>query len=266
MELTTRDDEVLADPESENYAKGTNEQIEEQYKRIHSDLGYLLDMLEHLNSYGVLYKDLTISRATVATVSISWTTLFIEGIKSEGYSGTVDITASGAGGLDTGAEAVSTWYYIWAIQGESGVSCLLSASHTDPTMPTGYTKKKLISAVYNDGAGDFRVFYQEGNYINYGAYLMFLNAGTAGATTEVDSSAYFPENTRDLDVMYYQTAAVVVTTIYGYMNGGYRFQAYPYSSGGGLQEKVTIASVNRKVAYDTTGTLYLYACGFWFMI
>lgn len=51
-----------------------------------------------------------------------------------GWSGkTADITVSGAGGLDTGAEEASTWYEIYAIETEAGTKNLLlhkSRSHT----------------------------------------------------------------------------------------------------------------------------------------
>ena len=71
---------------------------------------------------------------------------------------TIDIAVSGAGGLDTGAEANSTWYYLWIIrQTATGtIAGLLSTSATSPTMPTGYSHMALVGAVYNDGSGNFR--------------------------------------------------------------------------------------------------------------
>ena len=68
---------------------------------------------------------------------------------------TVDITASGANGLDTGAEAGSTWYYLWVIWNGTTTAGLLSASSTAPTMPSGYTHKALVGAVRNDGSSNF---------------------------------------------------------------------------------------------------------------
>lgn len=73
---------------------------------------------------------------------------------------TVDITASGANGLDTGAEAANTWYYLWVIFNRSQVSLLLSVSSTAPTMPSGYTYKALIGAVRNDAGSNFVAFRQ----------------------------------------------------------------------------------------------------------
>jgi hypothetical protein len=83
-------------------------------------------------------------------------------------SETVDITASGASGLDTGAEANSTWYYLWIIYNGTTVNALLSTSSTAPTMPTipsAYTYKALVGAVYNNSSGHFISLYQLGNKV-----------------------------------------------------------------------------------------------------
>jgi len=68
---------------------------------------------------------------------------------------TVDITASGAGGLDTGSEAVSTLYYLWVIYNGTTVTGLISTSSSAPTLPSGYIYKRLVGEVYNDASGNF---------------------------------------------------------------------------------------------------------------
>lgn len=76
---------------------------------------------------------------------------------------TADITASGAGGLDTGTEAASTWYAKWLIGKTDGTAAaMLSLSFTAPTMPTGYTLKRRVGAVYNNGSSNFEKFLQTG--------------------------------------------------------------------------------------------------------
>ncbi len=69
----------------------------------------------------------------------------------------VAITSSGANGLDAGSEANNTWYYVWLIKhGTNGtVAALLSTSPTSPTLPSGYTHKRLVFAVRNDGSSNF---------------------------------------------------------------------------------------------------------------
>jgi len=101
---------------------------------------------------------------------------------------TADITASGANGLDTGAEATSTWYYLWAIYNGTTVASLISASATAPTMPTGYTYKARVGAIYNNGSDDFIDILQLGRMAHrvdvYTADTV-LSAGTATSYTAI---------------------------------------------------------------------------------
>jgi hypothetical protein len=115
-------------------------------------------------------------------------------IKSVSF--TIDITASGANGLDTGSEATSTWYYIWAIAKDDGTKAgLFSASYTSPTLPSGYTYKALIGAVYNTSAGNFRLVRQMGRYATQ-AYVEFA-VSSAGYTT-LDISSAVPEGAKKI--------------------------------------------------------------------
>jgi hypothetical protein len=65
-----------------------------------------------------------------------------------------------AGGLDTGAKANSTWYFVWLIKrSDTGVvDALFSTSSTAPTMPTNYDYKRLIGAVRTDGSSNILAF------------------------------------------------------------------------------------------------------------
>ena len=54
---------------------------------------------------------------------------------------TIDPATNGANGLDTGSLAADTWYYVFVIQGTSGVAGLMSTS-TTPTLPSGYDDAK----------------------------------------------------------------------------------------------------------------------------
>lgn len=70
------------------------------------------------------------------------------------------------GGLDTGSVANSTWYYLFGIYNPtSSVSdILISASLSSPTMPSGYTKKRLIGFVYRSAGGVNTAFAHIGNW------------------------------------------------------------------------------------------------------
>jgi len=107
---------------------------------------------------------------------------------------TVDITASGANGLDTGSEASSTWYYLYLIYNPTTdtVAGLFSVSSTSPTMPSGYTKKRLVSARYNDASSNFIAFVQYNGEVFNNSYFGVLVGGTAGSYTSIDVSNYLP--------------------------------------------------------------------------
>ena len=100
------------------------------------------------------------------------------------------ITASGVNGLDTGAEAASTWYHIWAIYDGTTKALLFSTSATAPTMPSGYTYKKYIGAVYNSAASNFVAFAQKGNLVVCPATDVVV--GTDTTYTNVSLTAVVP--------------------------------------------------------------------------
>lgn len=94
---------------------------------------------------------------------------------------TAAITASGVNGLDTGSEATSTWYHIYVIYNGTTVASLLSASATSPTLPSGYTFKKYVGAVYNDSGDDFDSFHQLGNSVAKGENDFTITTTTFGS-------------------------------------------------------------------------------------
>lgn len=79
---------------------------------------------------------------------------------------TIDITASGANGLDTGSEANSTLYHVYVVGDSSGSNAtkgVFSVTNEDNTgtitLPSGYDiKRQLPLAVVNNGSGDFLKF------------------------------------------------------------------------------------------------------------
>lgn len=102
---------------------------------------------------------------------------------------TIDITASGVNGLDTGIEAISTWYSIWVIWNPSTdtVAGLFSTSATDPTMPGGYTRKRRVGWVRNDSIGDFASFFRVGDWLLKKKVLTILDTDTPAVVwTEID--------------------------------------------------------------------------------
>jgi len=107
---------------------------------------------------------------------------------------TVDITASGANGLDTGSEAANTWYYIWLIYNPATdtTAGLFSTSSTSPTLPSGYTKKRLIGAVRNDNSSDLLNFIQNNYVVSYNGTQVALFNGSATGWTNINLDNYVP--------------------------------------------------------------------------
>lgn len=139
------------------------------------------------------FKKLKVTRPSATTVTVTADEIIISGNLKSSLSVTPDITASGANGLDTGAEANSTWYYIWIIRKSSDgtVAGLLSTSTSAPTMPSGYDQKTLVSAVFNDSGGNFINFTQQDKFYWYAAHrtLASGNPGT-GAWTSITTTTF----------------------------------------------------------------------------
>ena len=65
---------------------------------------------------------------------------------------TVDVSTSGANGLDSGSLATA-WYLVYVIGKADGtLAGLVSVDGGSVTMPTGYTFKKLVGCILTDGA------------------------------------------------------------------------------------------------------------------
>jgi len=116
---------------------------------------------------------------------------------------TVDITQSGANGLDAGSEASWTWYYIYVIYNPTTTTYagLLSTSSSSPTMPSGYTKKRRIGVVINNGSSNFKQYranYHLGREV-FHVYndedednVQLLSNGGATSWTDVYAGASIP--------------------------------------------------------------------------
>lgn len=130
---------------------------------------------------------------------------------------TVDLSVSGANGLDTGTEAADTWYYLWLIKNPSTgvVAGLFSASGSSPVLPSGYTKKRLLPiAVRNDASSNILPFIVAGGWPGRPVVLyrdfdtaagnyQALNGGTAtnaftspGGGVNVDLRSWVPPVSR----------------------------------------------------------------------
>jgi hypothetical protein len=112
------------------------------------------------------------------------------------------LATAGANGLDTGAEAASTWYYAWVIYNPTTgtVAGLFSTSATAPTMPAGYTYKALVSAAYNDGSSNIIPYQQTGRQIAYRTFRNLVTNGGAVAETAIALTAFVPAIAHDFRI------------------------------------------------------------------
>lgn len=81
----------------------------------------------------------------------------------------VNASTTGAGGLDTGVIADSTWYYVFVIYNPATLTAsgLISLSATAPTLPAGYTFSARFGAVITDGSGNLMRTLQYGRRAQY---------------------------------------------------------------------------------------------------
>lgn len=117
----------------------------------------------------------TLSYSTVTVVNVSASPgapTVVRSTQQDGtrrsFTGTITFNpSSGAtdGGLDTGTEANSTWYYLYLVPStaDSSVLAVRGSTAAPSTGPTGYTEYTYIGAVYNGSGGDIREFSQLGN-------------------------------------------------------------------------------------------------------
>lgn len=74
-------------------------------------------------------------------------------------------TVQGAGGLDQGTIAASTFYAVYAVGDSTGYesgSAVISTSATQPLLPAGYDMYRRIGYVLTDGSSHFLEFRQDG--------------------------------------------------------------------------------------------------------
>jgi len=133
---------------------------------------------------------------------------------------TVDLTQSGANGLDTGSEAADTWYAIYVIGDTSGANStagLLSADGESPTLPSGYNVFRRIGWARNNSSSNLIRFIQTGHsrersvwYDEGKSNLKVLDGGSATDFTTVDLSSVVPSSAE----------SVILITQYRFGSGG----------------------------------------------
>jgi hypothetical protein len=149
----------------------------------------------------------------VAWTSVSTVTIGIGVCRDKTDSFTIRTTApllaniavAGAGGLDTGAEAASTWYSVFVIADSTGVlpvNSLLALAGDSPTLlPAGYDIWRRVGYVRNNPSSDFREFVTYGQgpersiqYRDAMSSRQQLTGGAATIVTQVNCGSLIPNS------------------------------------------------------------------------
>jgi hypothetical protein len=189
-------------------------------------------------------------------------------------STTVDLEVSGAGGLDAGSLAASTWYYTYVITDGDPlaptVDTLASTSDTSPTLPGAFTHFVRTGAVLTNGSSNIHDFvsHQYGKMLvvewldeRSNAPFLVLEDGDQTSTTAIDLSGVVPATAT---MFRFAASTWSSTTGYIHISGeGTSFGRVIVRSQGDVATDISV--VNREIEYcmaSSGGALDIYATGY----
>lgn len=201
-------------------------------------------------------------------LDISFTGLRVEDKYLTSVTATIDITVN----LDTGTEAINTWYYVWCFVAEDNSYLFkFSASATAPTVPNGYTRKRLISYVYNKADGHFRGFHQHDKFVTYNIgvvtanYLTLVEAVTSTAEIEYSTTLVtcIPEGVNEFLNECHILGTSACLHLKTWVAGAWNIQEhFLYTASAQIGGNYTIKTYDRKLIVYGTGTKYIRVIGF----
>lgn len=214
------------------------------------------------------HRNLVVKYVTTSTVDIDASAVIL--FNAAGYARkfsninlTVDITASGANGLDTGSEANSTWCHLWVIANQTGtVAGILSTSSTAPTLPSGYVFYGYVGAVYNNSSGNFATFHQRGTIVTC-ASVVKVNAVAAATFTSVSLTDVIPSTATSARMFAGVDASSGTHTVGIVISGAGSGTTPTYGNDYFLQASVGTAGIysNSEVQTTTPQSLVYYTFG-----
>jgi hypothetical protein len=121
------------------------------------------------------------------------------------YSQSINLAATGAGGMDTGSAPVSGYVALYAIYKPStnttnilatnSTSAVPSTIYSGANMPVGYTASALIGIWGTDGTGKFRIGIQRERRVSC-PFVSVLSGGTATTYTSTSLVAAIPQGAK----------------------------------------------------------------------
>ncbi len=138
------------------------------------------------------FNNLVVSRSATNQVFVSHDEIVTKNGSALNWLGltsyNIDLTVSGAGGLDTGSQATNTWYYIYAISDGTNEAGLFSIDPNSPTLPTNYVYKTLLGAAWHNQTNTFNNFYQYNREVRIVETNLLDKACTTASTYELLAS------------------------------------------------------------------------------
>lgn len=174
---------------------------------------------------GAAFANLAVTVNSNTNVTVSASAVSVQNgsgdfINLNSVNATANIASSGAGGLDTGTEAASTWYYVFVIYDPTtqNVAALISVSASAPVMPSGYTYSRRVGAIRNDAASNLWRTSQKGAkaQVVVGSNPTTINVASSGANGSTSVPTWVAVA---LGSFVPPTAGVVAGTVYIYDAG-----------------------------------------------
>lgn len=156
---------------------------------------------------------------------------------------------SAAGGLDTGAVAQGL-YAMWAIKDITNniVDVLFSLSFTAPTMPSGYTVKRLFWAVVTDSSANILPYSQQGDHCEMVDHIADVAAQAISNNTYITGTTFsVPPNCIGDFIALLLNASETATS------GRLSFRPAA-SSAAASQAGSTVMDINNTATFDGMGT------------
>ena len=124
-------------------------------------------------------------------------------------SKTINLTTTGAGGMDVGSAPVSGYVAIYAIYNPTtGTSALLATNATSAVapevysgsnMPAGYTASSLVSVLPTNSSSQFKPIEQLERSVSFVPVTAVSSTITSLTTTQVSVSSIIPKNSRSVN-------------------------------------------------------------------
>lgn len=145
------------------------------------------------------HKNLVCKYVTAATVDIDADNILLLDSAGGAFNAasvnlTLNLASSGALGLDTGAEAISTWYHLWVLAKRDGTITgvfSVATAFASVTKPTDYVYGGYVGTIYNDSGSNFDFMHQVGKNVN-AEDKSALSGGSSATYASVNLAAIVP--------------------------------------------------------------------------